>query len=113
MRDRLVTEVVRGILADPTLVAELRAALAPAEAQGGRIGHAVAAERWGVRPATVAGWCRDGLVDGIKRGNTWLVPPDAERPPRTPRVAPAPAQTPVRRAPRRRGKSVGSALRGA
>lgn len=92
----LAAAIVRQILDDPELVIELRRALLDDGSASGRIDHRTAAARWGVTPATVTAWCREGKIDGTKVGRTWLVDPDAERPrraPSTPQVAAAPPRT--------------------
>lgn len=41
----------------------------------------IAAERWNVKPGTVAKYCKDGLIPGaLKVNNTWKIPSDSIKP---------------------------------
>ena len=41
-----------------------------------------AAELWGISPRRVALLCAQGRIPGtVKAGKTWLLPPDAKKPP--------------------------------
>lgn len=47
------------------------------------MGTKEAAELWGYKPATVAKWCRDGLIPGASQddtGSPWHIPKDAKCP---------------------------------
>ena len=46
-------------------------------------GTKAAAERWGVEPATVARWCREGRIPGAEQdrpGSPWRIPAHAVKP---------------------------------
>ena len=47
------------------------------------LGTAAAAERWGVSPATVQRWCREGKIPGAVQDaprRPWHIPGDAGKP---------------------------------
>ena len=57
------------------------------------------AEKWNISRRRVTTLCREGRIEGaILRGNTWLIPADAEKPddPRRVRKAEQKAEAPVK-----------------